>query len=76
MDPPLHQSIRIHKSTKLLDFTYSSSFTFFLAYIHYLSRHSSYKKKIFYPLWQQVMDKELFAYVYDRYLRFGSSTSW
>lgn len=59
MDTPLHQSIRIHKSTKLLDFAYSSSFTSFLAYIHYLSEPSSYKKEIFYPLWQQVIDEEL-----------------
>jgi hypothetical protein len=59
VDKPLHQSIRIHKSTKLLDFAYSSSFTSFLAYIHYLSEPSSYKKEIFYPLWQQVMDEKL-----------------
>ena len=59
MDKPLHQSIRIHKSTKLLDFAYSSSFTSFLAYIHYLSEPFSYKKEIFYPLWQQVMDEKL-----------------
>jgi hypothetical protein len=59
VDPPLHQSIRIHKSTKLLDFAYSSSFTSFLSYIHYLSEPSSYKEEILYPLWQQVMDEEL-----------------
>jgi len=53
MDSPLHQSIRIRKSTKLPDFAYScysSSFTFFLASIHYLSESFSYKETIFYPL--------------------------
>jgi len=41
VDPPLHQTTRIHKSTKLLDFAYScysSSFTSFLASIHCLSK--------------------------------------
>ena len=55
VDPPLHQFIRIHKSTKLLDFAHSLSFTSFLTYIHYLYKPFSYKKEIFYPLWQQVI---------------------
>jgi hypothetical protein len=53
VDPPLHQSIRIHKSTKLPDFAYycySSSFTSFLASIHCLFEPSSYKKAILDPL--------------------------
>jgi hypothetical protein len=40
VDLPLHQSIRIRKSTKLPDFAYSCyslSFTSFLASIHCLS---------------------------------------
>jgi len=64
MDPPLRQSIRIHKSTKLPDFVYScysSSFSSFLASIHCLSGPSSYKKAIIDPLWQQTMDGELSA---------------
>jgi hypothetical protein len=44
VDPPLRQSIHIYKSTELLDFDYSSSFTFFLTYIYCLSKHSSYKE--------------------------------
>jgi hypothetical protein len=74
MDPPLHQSIHICKSIKLLDFTYScysSSFTFFLAYIHCFSEPSSYKEIIFYPLWQQAMDEKLgiwFLYLLVRVL--------
>jgi hypothetical protein len=62
MDPPLCQSTHIRKSTKLLDFAYScysSSFTFFLASIHYLSEPSSYKETILDHLWQQAMDEEL-----------------
>jgi len=53
VDPPPRQSIRIRKSTKLPDFTYScysSSFTSFLASIHCLFEPSSYKEAIFYPL--------------------------
>ena len=64
MDPPLHQSICIRKSTKLPDFAYScysSSFTSFLASIHYLSKLSSYKEAILDSLWQQAMDDELSA---------------
>ena len=64
MDPPLRQSIRIRKSTKLPDFAYScysSSFTFFLAFIHCLYESSSYKEAILDPLWQQTMDEELSA---------------
>jgi len=64
VDPPLRQSIRIHKSTKLPDFAYScysSSFTFFLASIHCFFEPSSYKEAIFDPLWQQAMDEELSA---------------
>jgi hypothetical protein len=64
VDPPLRQSIRIYKSTKLPDFAYScysSSFTSFLASIHCLSEPSSYKEVILDPLWQQAMDKELYA---------------
>jgi hypothetical protein len=64
MDPPLRQSIRIRKSTKLPDFAYScysSSFTSFLASIHCLSEPSSYKEAILDPLWQQAMDEELSA---------------
>ena len=62
VDPPLHQSIRIRKSTKLPDFAYScyfSSFIFFLAFIHRLSEPSSYKEAILDPLRQQAMDEEL-----------------
>jgi hypothetical protein len=62
--PSLRQSIRIRKSTKLPDFAYScysSSFTSFLASIHWLSEPSSYKKTILNPLWQQAMDEELSA---------------
>jgi len=64
MDPPLHQSICIHKSTKVLDFAYScysSSFISFLAYVHCLFKPSCYKEAIFDPLWQQAMDEELSA---------------
>jgi len=64
VDPPPRQFIRICKSTKLPDFAYScysSSFTFFLAYIHCLFEPSSYKETIFDPLWQQTMDEELSA---------------
>jgi len=64
VDPRLCQSICICKSTKLLDFAYScysSSFTSFLAFIHCLSEPSSYKEAIIHPLWQQVVDEELFA---------------
>jgi hypothetical protein len=64
MDPYLRQSICICKSTKLPDFVYScysSSFTFFLAFIHCLSELSSYKVTILNPLWQQAMDEELSA---------------
>jgi ribosomal protein S17E len=62
VNPPLRQSICIHKSTKLPDFTYScysSSFSSFLAYIHCLLEPSSYKEAILDPLWQQTMDEEL-----------------
>jgi hypothetical protein len=54
VDPPLHLSIRICKSTKLPEFAsscYSSSFTSFLAFVYYLSKPSSYKEAVFYPLW-------------------------
>jgi hypothetical protein len=74
MDPPLHQSIHICKSIKLLDFTYScysSSFTFFLASIHCFSEPSSYKETILDPLWQQDMDEKLgiwFLYLLVRVL--------
>ncbi|XP_031257396.1 uncharacterized protein LOC116115383 [Pistacia vera] len=64
MDPPLRQSIRIRKSTKLPDFAYScysSSFASLLASIHCLSEPSSYKEAILVPLWQQAMDEELSA---------------
>jgi len=64
MDPPLRQSIRICKSTKLPDFAYScysSSFTSFLASIHCLSEPSSYRVTILNPLWQQAMDGKRFA---------------
>jgi len=62
VDPSLSQIIRIYKSTKLSYFAYScysSSFTFFLAYIHCLFEPSSYKKAIIDPLWQRAMDEEL-----------------
>jgi len=55
VNPPLCQSICICKSIKLLYFfysCYSSSFTFFLAFIQCLSKPSSYKKKILHLLWQ------------------------
>jgi len=64
VDPPLRQSICIRKYTKLPDFAYScysSSFTSFLASIHCLFEHSSYKKAILDPFWQQAIDEELFA---------------
>jgi hypothetical protein len=64
VDPPPRQSIRIRKSTKLLDFAhscYSSSFTSFLAFIHCLFEPSSYKEAILDPLWQQAIDEELSA---------------
>jgi hypothetical protein len=64
VDPPPHQSIRIHKSTKLPDFAYScysSLFTSFLASIHCLFEPSSYKKVILDLLWQQAMNDELSA---------------
>ena len=64
MDPPLRQSMRIRKSTKLSDFVYScysSSFTSFLTSIHCLFETSSYKEAIIDPLWQQAMDEELYA---------------
>jgi hypothetical protein len=64
MDPPLRQSIRIRKSTKLPDFVYScysSSFTSFLASIHCLFEPSSYKEAILDALLQQAMDEELSA---------------
>ena len=64
MDPSLRQSISIHKSTKLIDFAYScysSSFTFFLAFIHCLSEPFFYKEEILDPLWQQAMDEELYT---------------
>jgi hypothetical protein len=64
VDPSLRQSISIHKSTKLIDFAYScysSSFTFFLAFIHCLSEPSFYKEEILDPLWQQAMDEELYT---------------
>jgi hypothetical protein len=54
VDPPLHQTTRIHKSTKLPDFAYScysSSFTSFLASIHCLSKPFSYKEAILDSLW-------------------------
>ena len=44
------------------DFTYScysSSYTFFLVFIHCLSEPFFYKEVIFYPLWQQAMDEKL-----------------
>jgi hypothetical protein len=47
VDPPLRQSIHNYKSIELPDFDYScysSSFTFFLASIYCLSKHSSYKE--------------------------------
>jgi hypothetical protein len=53
VDPPLFQSIRIRKSTKLPDVSYScysSSFTSFLASIHCLSELSFYKEAIIDPL--------------------------
>jgi len=61
MDPPLRQSIRIHKSIKLPDFVYSSSFTSFLASMHCLSKLSTYKEATLDPLWQQALDEELFT---------------
>jgi len=64
VDPPLRQSIRIRKFAKLPDFAYScysSSFTSFLASIHYLFEPSSYKEAILDPLWQQAIDEELSA---------------
>jgi len=48
---PLSQSIRIHKSTKLPDFAYSSSFNSFLTSIYYLIEPSSYKEAILDSFW-------------------------
>ena len=64
MDPPLRQSTRNRKSIKLPDFAYScysSSFTFFLAFIHCLYEPFSYKETILDPLWQQAMNEKLSA---------------
>ena len=64
VDPPLHQSIRICKSTKLLDFAYScysSSFTSFLTSLYCLYEPSSYKETIPNPFLQQAMNEELSA---------------
>ena len=64
VDPPLHPSICICTSIKLLEFgysCYSSSFTSFLSFVHCLFKPSSYKKAIFYPFLQQAMDEEPFA---------------
>jgi hypothetical protein len=64
VDPPLRESIHICTSTKLQDFSYScysSSFTLFLASIHYLSELYSYKEAILDHFWQQAMDEELSA---------------
>ena len=54
VDPPLCRSTHLCKSTKSPDFSYccySSSFTSFLASIHYFSKPSSYKETILYPRW-------------------------
>ena len=54
VDPPLHRSTRLCKSTRSPYFSYccySSSFTSFLASIHYFSEPSSYKEAILYPRW-------------------------
>ena len=59
VDPPLRRSTCICKSTKSPDFSYSSyfsSFTSFLASIHYFSKPFSYKEAILYPHGQQAMD--------------------
>jgi hypothetical protein len=63
MDPPLHQSIRIHKSIKvqILLILVILHPLLFLASVHCLSKLSSYKEAILDPLWQQVMDEELSA---------------
>jgi len=64
VDPPLRQSIRIHKSIKLPDFAYScysSSFTSILAFIYCLFEPFSYKEAILDSLWQQTMDEKLSA---------------
>jgi len=64
VDPPLHQSILIHKFIKLPDFAYScysSSFTFALASIYCLFEPFSYKEAILDSLWQQTMDEKLSA---------------
>jgi hypothetical protein len=55
VDPPPRQSIRIRKSTKLRDFSYScysSSFTSFLASINCLFEPCYYKEAILNLLWQ------------------------
>jgi len=54
VDPPLCQFISIRKSIKLPYFIYScysSSFTFFLASIHCLSKLFFYKEVILNPFW-------------------------
>ena len=78
MDIALRQSIRIRKSTKLLNFIYScysSSFTLFLASIHCLSEASSYKEVIFLFYLAASCGRGTFCFTQDRYLGFGSSTS-
>lgn len=63
-DPPPRQSTRPRKSTKQVDFIYSSystSFASFVASVHRLSEPSSYREAIRDPLWQDAMAEELTA---------------
>ncbi|KAJ9544827.1 hypothetical protein OSB04_024534 [Centaurea solstitialis] len=66
---PLRKSTRTCKSTKLLDFCYSSysaSFASFIANIHCLTEFESYREAISDPLWQNAMAEELTA-LYQTY---------
>ena len=60
--PHLRQSTRPRKSTKLLDFAYSSystSFVFFLVSLHSLSEPLSYREVVVDPLSQTTIAEEL-----------------
>ena len=61
---PSRQSTRPRKSTKLLNFAYSScstSFVSFFVSLHSISEHLSYREAVVDPFWQPVMAEELTA---------------
>ncbi|XP_075489501.1 uncharacterized protein LOC142528343 [Primulina tabacum] len=63
-NPPLRQSTRVRKSTRLPNFSYScysSSFASFVASVHRLSEPLSYSESVGNPLWQKAMAEELTA---------------